>query len=493
MATPYKIRPTGGVGVPSGTAPPDTTTTPPITPAGGGLLKQGGSGSGYADALPSASPSPASRGSGMPPSNYGYSTTDKTAFNPFAMPKTVGALNAQALALARPGYQPQLQQSAADRQAENVAGQQRAAALKGIYGEYGNQAQAAFNETQQALRDMIASNATGDTQQAGVLNAALNSALGSPNQLGSMMGISGAVTPGEVAPYEAASQGAAAGTGQELKALSGGLLSTTGETVANAALEGAQQRDIESTRHQAALQSNTQSRDAIVAGIPDIIAKARAQLITDLENAQGLQFQQTLASKQFGLSKQTEADNAAIAKGTLALNQVNSAANRAATTRKLDLTAQQIENQRLGIEATAQRAQAVLAQATAKAQGTRQANGIKYLTQWVQPTKQETATTSTTDPNTGATTHGSKLADPAAWYRNPSDAFNTLTRTYGFTPREAYTLMSGFNTPIGRGANITVAQWAEAHLRALSPQTPVGNINDRSAQSIMKVVAGLFR
>jgi hypothetical protein len=411
------------------------------------------------------------------------------------MPKTVGQLNAQALALARPGYEPQLQQAAADRQAENLANQQRAAALKGIYGEYGNQAQAAFNETQQALKDMIAANSTGDTQQAGVLNAALSSALQGPSTLGSMMGISGTPTAADIAPYQSAAQGAAAGTGQELQALSGGLISTTGENVANAALEGAQQKDIESTRHQAALQSNTQTRDTVIAGIPDVIAKVREQLITDLTNAQGLSFQQKLAEQQFGLSKTTEADNAAIAQGTLRLNQVNSAANRAATTRKLDLTAQQIENQRLSIVATAKRAESVLAQATAKAQGTRQANGIKFLTQWVQPTKNETATTSTTDPNTGATTHGSKLADPSAWYRNPADAFNQLTRTYGFSPAEAYQLMSGFNTPIGRGAGITIGQWAEAHLRALHPNTSGGaqGINSRSAQQIMKGVSDLFK
>lgn len=499
---PTVRKPTGGVGIPTGTAPPTTPTTPPVTPAPGVNLQQGGPHGPYSDALatggtgrPSAGKGGGAKGSGTaatPGGNYGYSTKDKTAFNPFAMPKTVGALNAQALALARPGYQPQLQQSAADRSAENLASQQRATALKGIYGEYGNQAQAAFNETQQALKDMIASNATGDTQQAGVLSAALNSAIGGSNQLGAMMGQSGVVTPGEVAPYTAAAQGAAAGTGQELKALSGGLLSTTGETVANASLEGAQQRDIESTRHQAALQANTQSRDAIVAGIPDVIAKVRQQLITDLLNSQGLQFQQTLADKQFGLAQQTEKANAAIAKGTLTLNQVNAAAQRANATTQLQQNQQTIDNNRLAIEATAKRAQAVLSQAVAKAQGTRQANGIKYLAAWVQPLKQELVTTSKLNPD-GSTTHGTKLADPSAWHRNPMDAFNQLTRTYGFTPAEAYQLMAGFNTPIGRGAGITIAQWAEAHLKALTPQTTAGGINSRSAGSIMKVVAGLFR
>lgn len=420
---------------------------------------------------------PAARSSpGRGGTSYGYSTTSRAPFNPYASYPTVGALNKAAIAAAAPGYQPQLDQNAADLAAENAASKQRTTDLTGIYSQYGNQAQQAFNETRDALNAMIGANATGDQQSQGVLQAALSSATGGQNSLAQMMGMSGPAPAQEIAPYASAAQGAARGTGSELQALSGGLLSTSGNAVADAAMEGAQQQNIESLRHGAAVQSNEQSRSALIDQIPDLIEKAREQLISDSLNASGLQFQQQLAAKQFGLSEKTANANIANAAATTDINRQNSAENRRVAEATLQSNQQTQALNQQALQAKIQQSKATLAIALAKTTGQREAGALKWLTSWVTPTPEELAKKSTTtiDPKTQATIRiTAGQIDPTRWHRDAGMALKTLMTVYGLDLKTALSYMSTLTAPIGGGVNMTIGQWASTFIaRAAADRHP---------------------
>jgi hypothetical protein len=344
--------------------------------------------------------------------------------------------------------------------------------LTGIYSSYGSQAQQAFNQTQQALNGIIAANATGDSQSQGVLQAALASATGGQNDLGAMMGISGTPTAQEVAPYMSAAAGENAGTGSELKSLAGGLMSTVGAGVSNAALEGAQQKDIESTRHLAALQSNQQSRDAIIAQIPNLINAAKQQLISNALNASGLQFQQKLAQQQLALAQKTEAANASNAAGTLALNKTNSAANIANAKAQLAQNQQVINNNyqiaQQTLAATNAKTAAALQTTIAKAQGAQEANALKYLTTWAAPTPLEISKTTKTLPD-GTVVHAGSI-DPTKYHRDVGAALKTLMTNYGLSLQTALSYLETLTIPIGGNQTMTVAQWAQTFIQRSQAQ-----------------------
>lgn len=442
------------------------------------------------------------------PNAYGLRTTGAAAkqpYNPLAQPKTVGDFNSEVNLAAEPGYQPQLAQNAADVSSENNLTAQRTQDINSVYSQYQQQAQAAFQETQKALQDMIAQEHGGDAASQAYLSSALQAGQSSPNTLATMMGMT---TPpsqagAAVAPYLAASAGLAGNT--ELGQAVGGQgeLANMGQAVTGASMEKTAQDMTELNRHSGQLTSLTGARNTIIQGIPALVEKAREQLQTDLLAAQSQGSQEKLANEQEAQSALTNKANIYNANQTLLMNEGKTNADIANAKRTLDqnqetigLNAQkvkqgwvQISNQASQFQTTSQiqaqqvanaasASRAKLAQALANAQGKQQANAIKFLQGWASPTKTE-MTPAHKDPTTGQEVPAQ--VNVKNWHRDAGNALKTLMNTYGLNLTQSLNLMSTLTTPIGGQWNQTVGQWASSYVQRLQQRnqmnkvTPEGN------------------
>ena len=233
-----------------------------------------------------------------------------------------------------------------------------------------------------------------------------------------------------------------------------------GEQLGNAPLERATELNTESLRHQAAMQGFRTQQQALVEQIPGIIAQARQTMINDLQSAQALNVQEQIAQGQFGLAKQQQG----FAQGVTRQQQAQSRQAQAFNERMQQQTVAQ-NAQRLAI-ARAQ-ANAAGAKLMAQLKGKTQANGIKWLTGWVQPTKDQMITKTVKgaiNPKTGQSgpTQRYQILAPG-WHRDVGQALNILMDQYGFTQQQALQAIRdiGGTTIIGGGAGkMTMAQWA---------------------------------
>jgi hypothetical protein len=405
-------------------------------------------------------------------STFGLNVASKAPFNPLSPGNlTVGQFNKQVLQSAQPQYLPQLQQNAAQISAENAANRQRVGDIGQIYNQYQSQAQQAYNQVQQSLNNLIAQNNPGASQ--GTLMAAIQSAQGGQNALAQMTGQSTPPAAG-VAPlaYQSGANAAQAATQQELNALAANALTLPGQNLADVGLERATEQNTESIRHQGAIGGFQQARSDLVAQIPGIIEKAREQLVSDMQNAQSLQFQENLANKQFGLSSQQQQFNQAQTAAQFKETQLNDASNRQAQLAQIQQNAQSLANQEAAAATTATNAADKLAAQT-------RANVLKDLAVWLKPTAQDLIPTSvvTTDPNTGqrTTTKGSKLSP--TWHKDVGTKLRQIMDVYKIPLSEALQLMAdaGGNVPISGNGGQTVAQWALTFNQRSQPPARVGS------------------
>lgn len=414
--------------------------------------------------------------------NYGLPTTSKAAFNPSAVPTTVGAFNKEVNQSAEPSYLPQLQQTQADQQQENQLNKIRQTDIGSIYSQETNNTQQAFNEAQQALNAIIAGENSNNTNAQGVLGAALTSAQQPGNASAAMMGMTPAAAS-ETLPYQAAATGATENVANTLGTSAGGELSNLAQGVAGTAEDRASALNQESARHQAEVQTLQSDRDAIVQGIPAAINTAREALIKDMQSAQNSTVQQQLAEKQYGLTAATTKANIQNQTATQKLNATNAATNRETANEQVKMDEQQIQVQSENATTAAQKAKADEATAIAKATSQQQVNAIKFLTSWSQPTKEEIVPAhKVTNPATGASTEVPQQV-VKTWARNPQNALNTVMVNYGVGLQEALTLMTTVNTPIG-GNKGTVGQWAQNYLNRISgkPEGVTGSVSAQGAK-----------
>lgn len=391
--------------------------------------------------------------------NFGLNLNDKTAFNPLNPDvNTVGGFNKLLLQESQPQYLPQLQGLQGQVSAENAANKQRSGDIGSIYSQYQGQAQDAYNQVQKALAD-LASNTAPGTSQAN-LGAALASAVGGQNSLAQMMGVSAPSTQQATLPYMGAAQAASTGTQDELNSAGAGAIGLQGANLENVGNEQATEQNTESLRHGAAIQGVDQQIQALKEQIPGIISAQREKLISDLQNAQSLNFQEGLANKQFGLSQSAQNFNQAQTTAQFGETQKNDAANRAATYAQINQNAQQLKINEQQVNNAA-------ATALATAQGKAAASAVKFLQGALLPTKQQLKTVTNAD--------GSKqtvLANPGQWHVDTGSLLKTMMDQYGISQAQALQMMTdlGASTPISGQGGQTVGQWAATYNQRLNQQ-----------------------
>jgi len=417
-------------------------------------------------------------------STYGLNTTSKAAFDPLSPgATTVGGFNKQVLAAAQPQYLPQLQAIQGQQTAENTANKERTTDIGSLYQQYQQQAQQAFKQAQQALTGIVAQNNAGPGQAN--LQAALQSAQGGPNSLAQMMGINAPAGQSATLPYTGASQAAQTATQQELNSLASSYLTTPSQELAQVPLERATELNTESLRHQAATEGFQGQTAALVQQIPGIIEKAREQLVSDLQSAQSLKFQETLANKQFGLSAQSQAFNQAQTKKQFTETQLNDAANRTAQAATIaqNAAAQQAQIAQQAAAAT---------DATAKAEGQARANAVAQITKDLTPTKDMMKTVSVpANSATGAAATKTLVLDPTKWHPDLGSILKSVMTLYGLDQNTALQLISavGGGTRYGPSTQ-TIAQWADTFVQRSRPAAKLGVKVTSGIQSAGKSIAG---
>jgi hypothetical protein len=362
---------------------------------------------------------------------------------------------------------PQLQEIQGQTAAEQTAAAQRTRDIGAIYNQYGQQAQQAYDAVRASLNDIIAQNAPGPGQAN--LAAALQSAQGGQGQLAQMMGIT--APPGQAAtlPYVGAGQAAATATQEELNNLASSALTLPAQNLAGVGAERATELNTESLRHQAALQGLQGQQAALVQQIPGIIEKARQQMITDLQSAQSLRFQEQLAQRQFGLQAQAQQFQQKMAGKQFTETQLNDAANRAAQNAQIQQNAQALQNQMAATQTASQ-------QALAQAQGKSQADAIKYLTSAMTPSKADYKTVTTRDPVTNSVTGHQQVLDVNKWHVDVGSLLRSAMGLYGLDQQTVLNMMIdiGGNTPISGQGGQTIADWASTFAQRQRLQQQLG-------------------
>jgi hypothetical protein len=387
---------------------------------------------------------------------------NSTAPYNYGEPETQGEFNQAVLAQARQQYVPQLQGIAGDVGAEDTANTERNQALGSIYGTYNTQAQDAYNETKQALTDLITQNAGNDQQAQGTLQAALSSANVPSGQMDQMMGITAPPQGSSSAPYMAAALGGDTAGENELSGIAANLIANAGNTVGDAGMEQAQQSNQESLRHQAALEGYSGQKQAILQQIPTDIQTAQTAETTNAQNAATTALQNALAQKEFGLSAQDQSFNENQATQTLALTKQQDAVTNAQNWKKISQSGQQLGQNEQSIQASIDENNAKTIETEAKLTAAQAVNVQKTITAYLLPSKTEYSTVTKTT-GTGST-HSTVLNSAAYTARmNPGQLAAQLQSAYGISREQALAAMQGITVPYGTSGE-TMGQWAAAQL-----------------------------
>lgn len=427
--------------------------------------------------------------------SLGLGFGSKTPYDPLGQPKTEGAFNKRLYQAAQSQYLPQLQGVAGDVNSENTANKMRVSGLTNIYGAAQKQAQDAFDQAKGLLTGIISSKAASDATSRTNLAAALQSAAGNSNALSAMMG--GVTTGKEVDPgaYQSALLGDQAIGNQSLTNAATAASGEFGQFLADPGIEQAQMKNQESQRHQAAGVALTGARDAIIKQIPSIIEKTRQDLISSLQSAEGLSFQQDLATKQFGQAAQQQKFTQGLQTQQLGEQKKVDSANIQHQTNQDELTKLLAGN-------TIAKDNAALTNELNKAKSDAEKNALIQLTSWVAPTPNELTpkkTVYTTDPSTGqrtASTQQGGTVNPKTWHRDVGAELDLLVTQFGLTQQRALQLMYGLTTPIGGKFNgeMTIGQWAKTfYQRQKANRTGnIGGIVGGAAKGLGKTVGRGF-
>jgi hypothetical protein len=441
-------------------------------PTGGAAAGQKGGGQG--------APAP-SGGGGLfnPSSTFGLNTGDKTAFNLYGLPKTQGDFNKQVLQAAQPLYQPQLQAIQGQETSENNLFGLRKTDIGSIYDQYQKDAQAAYDKLK---NDFATINQTmpGATQAANY-GAAIQSALGGQNALNAATGQAPTDTAAAAAPYAGASEAQAAVLQRLVNAGQSAALQVEGGNLANVPLERKSQLTTEEQRHLGQEQQYGQQKQQLSAQIPGIIAKARNDLITQLQAGQGQQFQQTLANKQFGESVRAAKAGEKNQAGQLSETKRVDTANIEQGKQKLSIDQQNADTNAAQVKQAA-------TDAIAKTKGDTRKNALIYLQSALTPPPDYYHTETTTDntptlpngkanPNYGKKTTLKVPGNAKTLHYDVGSILKTLVTQFGIPQDQALQMMSsiGGRTNVTGQSGQTVADWANtfrARITNRAPGTP---------------------
>lgn len=395
--------------------------------------------------------------------NYGLNTTSTKPFNPYQA-ETEGQFNQSVLAAARAQYEPQLQQYQGDIAAENAASPQRVNALNSIYGAYGQDAQDAFNETQQALNAMLTQNASGNQAAQGTLAAALSSAQAPSGQLSQMMGMT-PESQSSPEPYNLAALGSNNAGQNELAQIAAGLMGTQGNNVANVGLEQSQQLDNESLRHMAALQGYRGQEDALAQTIPTDIANQRQTLLTAAQNASTANLQNSLATKEFGLTANNDAANQQLAQEQFGLTKQQDQITNDLNWAKVGQGQQGLNQQEQEIQANIASTNDKLIETTSGLQAKAAGNVQKIIQGYITPKSTDFVENHTNNVATGKTTTTRTISPTWTQSLDPKSLLQTImTAEPQLNRNQALQAMTAVDIKYGYHPSITIGQWAEQQL-----------------------------
>lgn len=427
-----------------------------------------------------AAPRPVAR-----PSTYGLDTTSTKPYNALA-PETTGQVNQAILAAAKQQFEPQLQGVQGGINAEDVANKERSQELGGIYGTYNDQAAKAYQDTRDALTQLLSQNASGNAQAEQTLGAALGSANQPGNSLAQMMGVT-EPAGSSATPYNLAALGGDNAGQNELSSIAAGLLGTAGTERANAGLEQAQQTNNESLRHQGALEGFQSQRQAINQQIGPDIQVARTAEQKALQDAATTALQNRLATATFDLGANKQAFDQNLATMSFAEKQQKDAATNAQGWERLKEGQQRLGQQEQSIQASIDSTNVKTLETEAKLSAQQANNVSKTVQAYFLPTKEEITTQTKTDPKSGATVHSTQINHGAYLARiNPSELVNELTNSYGITEAQALQSLTGITVKYGTAPGPTVGQWAQGKLAILGTTGKSGG----PAQSSGKPLSG---
>jgi hypothetical protein len=338
-------------------------------------------------------------------------TKSKAPYNPLGSPyKTVGQFNRGVLKLAENEYKPGLENIEGEEAGEKATTGERTADLGNIYNTYSQEAQQAFQDAKSSLAEIAAKNQTADQGAQQTLQAALG---GAPNAGGAL---GTALAEGQIG------SGALAG-------LQSSLVGSSAKLENVPAVARTEALNQEFSRDNTAKENLAAEKGKVVASIPNAIEKARQALLTNEQNRQGLQFQQNLAGKQFGLSKEAQRSNEKKANAEIGMNRTKM--NQEFSLHEQELSAQAGLNiEKLAI------AKEKIQNERGKAAGARAKNSISIMTNFLKPNKNEYMP--------GQQTHE---LNQIPYRRDPNALFKLLIVQGGLGNNEAIQLMVSSGHP----------------------------------------------
>lgn len=358
--------------------------------------------------------------------------------------KTQGQFNSAVLANAKSQYQPELDQLNTEEQGEQGLHQTREGENAKTYQQYSEQAQAAYDKAKQALGEIAARQNSGTAQGQATLQAALSNT-----------GVAGLAAVPNQAQFTAQAAGIGNADSQALAGEQAGIAGEFGKDLLVPGAGRAEAQFKEQARTTGKLNTLGLERKKVLARIPDIQTKTRADMTKEEQAREANRIQTQLASGKLGLEKTTQAQNNAVANRTL--NQKGQEA-REANTLKLQELAQnsglewaKIQVQREDLAQKASEARGAKAVAAAKAAGERFDKGLQIMASYLH--KDDKAEFQPTGTLGDKTKENEKLRP---YQRNAMHLYKMLTEQGNLTAPEAFRIM-------GSSGNGYVEQFAREH------------------------------
>jgi hypothetical protein len=260
-----------------------------------------------------------------------------------------------------------------------------------------------YDRVNQALNNLITTNAGLSTASQQALAGALRSGAGREAQEAANLGVSGLVDP------EAAIRAGQAMSDLSTLGTLGGLEAIRGESARGIGIAGITGREMagnEGNRYQAILEGLDKEEGDIRARLPGLIAETRSSMSAEELAKAGQRFQQGLAGKEFGLKERGQKFQERLSRRQQTEQERSNRAGESLQQQTINIDSQRVENERRNMEQQIAAATDETQAAELQARADRFNAGIDILTEWFKPTKQETGKKRLRKSYTQRVTHG---------------------------------------------------------------------------------------
>lgn len=352
--------------------------------------------------------------------------------------------NAAVKANTQSQYQPELDNISTEEGAENATTAQHQANNVAIYKQYTEQAEKAYQTAQTSMAQIAArqNSSTAAGQQA--LQAALSNT--------GVAGLSGVTNPNDFI-NEAAGLGNEGS--QSLAAEQSGLTGEMAKDLANAPAAGlAEANAAEKARSTGVLGKLVGERKQVLARVPNLEAKTRAEMAKEEQERQANKLQSEIATKKFGLEAKTQQQNVGIEHEKIASSNRQHHEDALLKNQELAISsgfeAEKIKLDREKINASIRNAKTSEQRAAAEAAGKRFDHGLELMAGYLKENPK-------TEYRAGSLPAGTAPEPGKIEYRRDAQyLYNMLTKQGNLTAPEAFRLM-------GSSGNSYIEQFAARH------------------------------